>query len=218
MAESVLIVGAGIAGLSAGCYAQMNGFRSQIMELHSIPGGLCTSWKRRGYVFDGGMRYLSGTHPHSKVHELWEELGVLPGRQIHYYDEFTRYEGADGRTFVVYTNIDRLEQYMLELAPQDRDLIEDLADALRQFTRMELPVDLTPSSLQEWMQMGQDMLSVLLPVLRWRSVTVREFAAQFKDSLLREALPQFFHGSHSLPSTLSRGVWVCCWGDFPHAY
>ena len=195
MAESVLIVGAGIAGLSAGCYAQMNGFRSQIMELHSIPGGLCTSWKRREYLFDGGVRYLSGTHPHSKVHELWEELGVLQGRQIHYYGEFTRYEGTDGRTFVVYTNIDRLEQHMLDLAPQDRDLIDEFADALRQFTHMELPVDLTPSSLQEWMQMGQDMLPVLLPVLRWRNVTVREFATRFRDPLLREALPQFFQFS-----------------------
>ena len=141
------------------------------------------------------MRYLSGTCPQSKVHELWEELGLLQGRQIHYYDEFTRYEGADGRTFVVYTDIDRLKQHMLELAPQDRELIDEFADALRQFTRMELPVDLTPSNLQEWRQMGQDMLPVLLPVLRWRNVTVREFAARFQDPLLREALPQFFQFS-----------------------
>jgi phytoene dehydrogenase-like protein len=56
MTESILIIGAGVSGLSAGCYAQMNGYRSQIFELHSIPGGLCTSWKRRGYVFDGGVR------------------------------------------------------------------------------------------------------------------------------------------------------------------
>ena len=30
MPKSILIIGAGIAGLSAGCYAQMNGFHSQI--------------------------------------------------------------------------------------------------------------------------------------------------------------------------------------------
>ncbi len=44
--ETILIIGAGIAGLSAGCYAQMNGYRSQIFELHYLPGGLCTSWRR----------------------------------------------------------------------------------------------------------------------------------------------------------------------------
>ena len=46
--KSVIIIGAGIAGLSAGCYAQMNGLRSQLFELHTIPGGLCTSWRRHG--------------------------------------------------------------------------------------------------------------------------------------------------------------------------
>jgi len=53
MGKSVIIIGAGIAGLAAGCYAQMNGYRSQIFEMHDLPGGLCTAWERRGYVFDG---------------------------------------------------------------------------------------------------------------------------------------------------------------------
>ena len=38
--KSVIIIGAGIAGLSAGCYAQMNGYTSRIFEMHDKPGGL----------------------------------------------------------------------------------------------------------------------------------------------------------------------------------
>lgn len=38
----IIIIGAGIAGLSAGCYAQMNGYRTQIFEMHNLPGGLST--------------------------------------------------------------------------------------------------------------------------------------------------------------------------------
>lgn len=34
------VSGAGIADLSAGCYLQMNGHRTQIFELHDKPGGL----------------------------------------------------------------------------------------------------------------------------------------------------------------------------------
>ena len=41
--KSIIIIGAGIAGLSAGCYGQMNGYRTQIFEMHNLPGGLCTS-------------------------------------------------------------------------------------------------------------------------------------------------------------------------------
>jgi len=39
MSKSVVIIGGGIAGLAAGCYARMNGFRARIFELHDRPGG-----------------------------------------------------------------------------------------------------------------------------------------------------------------------------------
>ena len=50
MENKVNIIGAGIAGLSAGCYLQMNGYDTEIYELHSIPGGLCTSWKIKEFI------------------------------------------------------------------------------------------------------------------------------------------------------------------------
>lgn len=46
-AKSIAIIGAGFAGISAGIYGQMNGYNTQIFELHNLPGGLCTSWKRK---------------------------------------------------------------------------------------------------------------------------------------------------------------------------
>ncbi|MBN1978051.1 MAG: NAD(P)-binding protein, partial [Anaerolineae bacterium] len=42
MNKSIIIIGAGIAGLSAGCYGRMNDYQTQIFELHDKPGGLCT--------------------------------------------------------------------------------------------------------------------------------------------------------------------------------
>ena len=41
--KSIIIIGAGIAGLAAGCYGQMNGYNTQIFEMHDLPGGLCTA-------------------------------------------------------------------------------------------------------------------------------------------------------------------------------
>lgn len=34
----VNIIGAGISGLSVGCYLQMNGYETEIYEKHSLPG------------------------------------------------------------------------------------------------------------------------------------------------------------------------------------
>ena len=53
MKKSVAIIGGGISGLAAGCYAQMNGYDTQLFEMHDKPGGLCTAWDRKGYTIDG---------------------------------------------------------------------------------------------------------------------------------------------------------------------
>ena len=56
--KNVIIIGAGITGLSAGVYAAKAGFKTTILESHIIPGGLSTSWKRKGYLFEGGTLSL----------------------------------------------------------------------------------------------------------------------------------------------------------------
>ena len=66
--RSIIIIGAGFAGLAAGIYAQMNGYRTQIFEMHSLPGGLCTSWQRKGYTIDGCIHWLVGSSPRSSLH------------------------------------------------------------------------------------------------------------------------------------------------------
>ncbi len=193
--KKILIIGAGPAGLSAGIYAQMNGFDSTIFEMHSIPGGLCTSWKRRGYVFDGAVRYLAGIHPEVKGYQLWQELDIFKNTTFHYYDEFTCIEGKDGQKLHLYTNTDKLEAHLLELSPQDKRPIHDLVEGIRDFSRLDLPVNLTASSAQEFAKMGREMLPVLMPTLRWLNVTLPEFAQRFKDPVLREGLPLFFQFS-----------------------
>lgn len=191
----LLIIGAGPAGLSAGIYAQMNGIESTIYEMHNIPGGLCTSWKRRGYVFDGAVRYLAGIHPDTKGYQLWQELGIFEKTRFHFYDEFNCIEGRDGRKLHLYTNIDRLEAHLMELSPQDKRTIHDLIEGIRDFCKLDLPVDLTASNFQELSQMGRGMLPILMPTLRWLNVTLPDFAQRFKDPLLREGLPLFFQFS-----------------------
>jgi phytoene dehydrogenase-like protein len=188
----ILIIGAGVSGLSTGIYAQMNGFQTIIYEMHNIPGGLCTAWRRRGYVFDGAVRYLAGVNPNTKSHQLWEELQILQDTPIHYYDEFVCIEGRDGRKLHLYTDLDRLEAHLLALAPQDEAVIEDFSEGIRDFRRLELPVDLTASDALEFAAMGREMLPILLPTLRWRNITLAEFAQRFTDPFLGEALLHFF--------------------------
>ena len=76
MDKSMIIIGGGLTGLAAGCYGQMNGYRTSIFEMHKIPGGLCTGWKRKGYTIEGALHWVMGTNPETDLYKVWEELGA----------------------------------------------------------------------------------------------------------------------------------------------
>ncbi|MGD8474254.1 MAG: NAD(P)/FAD-dependent oxidoreductase, partial [Anaerolineae bacterium] len=77
--KPLIIIGAGLAGLSAGCYAQMNGYQSHIFEHHHQPGGLAAWWRRGDYLIDGGIHFVMSHKPGTKLHKLYRELGIVPG-------------------------------------------------------------------------------------------------------------------------------------------
>src|SRR4030043_1101950 len=150
MAKKVDIIGAGIAGLSAGCYLQMNGYDTEIFELHDKPGGLCTSWKRGDYTIDGCIHWLVGSGPNDVFYNLWNELIEMKSIRCVDHEEYIRVEDGDGNFISVYTNIDRLELELLEKAPEDKALIKEFINAVRQFSRLNLPIEKAPETYNLW--------------------------------------------------------------------
>ncbi|MCB8968762.1 MAG: NAD(P)/FAD-dependent oxidoreductase [Ardenticatenaceae bacterium] len=197
--KSIIIIGAGVAGLAAGCYAQMNGFDSQIFETHDLPGGLCTAWDRKGYIFDGCIHYLFGSGEGQPFNQTWQELGAVQERPFINHSEFMRITdgtGAAARTFIAYADPDRLEAHMKELSPEDSKLSEGFCDGIRQFTTFDMAMlQEKPRSLltaEEWGQFGLKVMPFALPLAKWGRMSAKEFGDKFKDPLLRRALPQMF--------------------------
>ena len=191
MEKSILIIGAGIAGLSAGCYARMNGYPADIFELHDQPGGLCTSWRRKDYVIDGCLEWLVGSSPASNFYNIWLELGALQGRRIVDHEEFARIQGKGGKTLIFYTNVDRLEKHLLELSPADAAVIKQLTDTIRQLARTDIPLGV-PKEIAAWtdtLKFFWQMRPLLLPFWRWGKTSIQSFSARFQDPFLRETFP-----------------------------
>lgn len=198
MNKSIIIIGAGIGGLSAGCYGQMNGYKTRIFEMHNKPGGLCTAWDRKGYTIDGCLHWLSGSAPGSGLYKLWQELGMIQGQQIFNPERFYRFESADGRVFDFFTDISRLEKHMLEIAPEDNKVIKRTIRAIKSFSRMDMPIDKAPEiySVIDMLKMALSVFPVLGDFSKYSMKTVKDLAESFTNPLLREAwknawLPDF---------------------------
>ena len=89
-AKTMIIIGAGLAGLSTGSFGQMNGYKTRIFEMQAKPGGVCVSWKRRGYTFDYAIHNLFGITPESAQNKLWKQLGALRGLNTYSFKEFVQ--------------------------------------------------------------------------------------------------------------------------------
>lgn len=196
MSKKVVIIGAGIAGLSTGCYARMNGFEAEIFESHSQPGGLCTSWKRGEYMFDGCIHWLTGSSPADSFYELWEELGAVQGTKMIDHEIFQKYRDTDGREFIMYSDIDKLEEHMLALSPPDAENIKLMCGLARKFIRFNFPQTKAYELLNffDTIRMIWRFMPFAKQYNYCNNLTAGDFAERFIDPLLKEAIPKIFGG------------------------
>lgn len=192
--KKVHIIGGGIAGLTAGCYLQMNGYQTRVFELHAIPGGMCTAWKRKGYTFDFCIHWLVGSSPPNGFYKLWNELIDMNALEFVDHEEYIRIEGDEGQELRVFTDVDMLEKEMLRVAPEDRVHIKQLTTAIRKFTRLQMPVDKAPElySFSDGMKLLVKFLPYMGAMRKWGKITAQEFANRCRNPILKKAILYLF--------------------------
>ena len=193
--KSIVIVGAGMAGLSAGYYARMNGYKATILEMHNIPGGLCTAWKRKGYTFDISIHWLMGAKS-GPFHQMWQELGVIESTRFHYRQEMGRLESG-GRTFSFTSDPEQVLAQMLEISPADEKLSREFVSLLFGPGLVSLgslkPAETT--GLFDRIGMVFKLLPFLGILRRCGNQTIQDFAARFTHPFLRDAVRMTIDGA-----------------------
>lgn len=197
----VNIIGAGVSGLAAGCYLQMNGFETEIFEKNPVAGGLCASWKRGGYTFDGCVHWVLGSGPGSEFYKVWKELMNMKSIEFKNHEirtEIVLKSNKDkyGRNiFTLYTNISKLEKYLLDIAPEDTKEINRLIKSMRTIQRYELPpmIEVAPTlrTLKHKIQFIK-LIPLLIFMLRWRKVTNIDIAKKLTNPFLKESFESLF--------------------------
>jgi phytoene dehydrogenase-like protein len=205
--KKIIVIGAGIAGLSAGIYAQKCGFEVTILESHSIAGGICTSWKRGDYLFEGGMHWLAGSSKDEAANKMWRHTGALNDHvPLSYSEPFAEYDHR-GMPIRLYRDVDVTEQRLLELSPADEKEIRRFCDSIRKLKVFADPLsDLRGLKVTKKIRTPLSSLFSLLPVIsvmsRFSKVSREEYANRFSHEGIRELLLSIPGAKQGIPMLL----------------
>lgn len=193
MEKSIIIIGAGIAGLSAGCYGQVNGYRTQIFEMSDKPGGLCTAWKRNGYTFDGCIHSVGGLNPNFKLYHYWNELIDMKKLKFFYHDMLGTVEDEDRNRITIFTDPDKLEKELKSIAPEDTKFIHSFIKSVKKLSRYDLQLS---KPLELWTPLDYYLSQFktapyLIDLIKWRK-SMEDITKKCKSQLLKRALNMDF--------------------------
>lgn len=122
--KSVIIIGAGLAGLATGCYGQMNGFKTRIFEHHTKPGGVAAYWKRKDFMIDGGIHFVMQSPPETSVQVLYHEMGLEKMKIIPITCIGKVIDEETGRSIKVTQDLDRVATDLKSISPKDSKAID----------------------------------------------------------------------------------------------
>jgi phytoene dehydrogenase-like protein len=198
MGKSIIIIGAGLAGLSTGCYAQMNGYRTHIFEHHTTPGGVATAWKHKDYIIDGGIHFLMGHKPGQSTYEMYRELGTAQANRFLDLTIYGRFiDEASGRRIEVTPDLGRLADELKAFSSADVRAIDDLitgAHAMQGFDMGEMGMS-KPSELMSPLDQLKDtwkMRRVFKYFTGRYAKPVANYVRTFHDPWLREVIRNLF--------------------------
>jgi phytoene desaturase len=191
--KSIIIIGGGLAGLATGVYAQACGYRSRIFEHHTLAGGVCTAWKRKGYTVDGCIHWLMGAQPGTFSHRVYEEVGALKFNRLVPVNYYARAFVERSETGIEITSdLDRLVRDVRALSPADGPVIEEVVAAARALAHVDMvnepPELMGPLDNLRWMWRYRKMMRY---VMRY-NLSVGEFCQRIQHPDVRWALTNFF--------------------------
>lgn len=195
MKKKVHVIGAGIAGLSAASYLALNGFEVTLFERRESVGGICASWTHQDYHLDLCSHWVSGCGSASVLYQGWNTLPPLHSIKISYPSEYLCVENVAGEQIRLFTDVAKLEQELLQKAPEDHDRILDLTSAIRKLQHFDLPRLHAPELLSLWQRIKSmgELLPFFTTFQSFGNQTIAEYASSFENPLLQKAI---FHAHH----------------------
>jgi phytoene dehydrogenase-like protein len=187
----VVIIGAGMGGLSCGTLLAKKGLRVLICEQSAKAGGYCVNFQRNGFTFTPAVHYLNEFGPHGQMEEAFQTLG-LP-REIEFCPQDPqRRIITSSFDLTLSTDIDRFENDLSHLFPKERFSIHAYIEEWKRLVKIieDLPLkSLEVISLKEKLHLVYKGLLRGPQIFRYRGKTGQDVLDSFfQDPLLKYLL------------------------------
>jgi len=91
MHYDVIIIGAGLGGLTAGAKLAKEGRSVLLLEQHDRPGGCATTFKRKDFTMEVGLHEMDGLHQGDMKNRIFADLGITERVEFLPVPEFYRF-------------------------------------------------------------------------------------------------------------------------------
>lgn len=198
--KKVIVIGAGVAGLSASIELLNNGYDVFLYEKNNFVGGLCSGFDVKGHYIDACLHWMVGTRDNNKFNMIHRQNHAL-GDDVEIIDLPTlgtyTYEG---QSFTFYKDIEKTEKEWIEKAPEDEKQIRRLMKIIRTVGYLIMYCDAV-SGKKDKMKFFKKIIKSLPEygyILETMRISREQYSKKFKNKALQFTIKNLQYGFSSM--------------------
>lgn len=186
----VVIIGGGIAGLTAGIYARQNGFETEIYEKNAMAGGECTGWQRQGYTVDNCIHWLTGCRESDAINPLWRSIGAIDDSTEFIREPFFYKLDDNGKSLHFWCDLEKARAEFIAAAPEDEKELNSFFNAVKSAECVQIPCEKSMADMNtlEMIKFGMTMAEMGKVIRQYGRDSLADLAARFKNPMVRRIM------------------------------
>jgi phytoene dehydrogenase-like protein len=193
--KHVIIIGAGVSGITAGIYALQKGYSVELFEKNQVAGGECTGWDRKGYHIDNCIHWMIGSKNGSDLNDLYRQTKAIdPDNGIGVHHSSVMYTSTlNGQSLTLYDDLAKTKNEWIALSPEDEQQIKLLFSDCELGMQAVIPAGIPPEQLGSIA--GISLLAKSIPAFRlfshYKGFSTQDLMDRFHHPLIKACISDF---------------------------
>lgn len=185
--RKVLIIGAGLGGLTVGAFLSKNMYEVTVLEQHYVQGGYATCFSRKGNIkFEVSLHSIGDLDEGGKLRTIMEELGAF--ERLDFVKTNNLYVAESKGIKIEAVNRDQYIKVLTDMMPSEKDNIISLIELF-----IELRNEILLINEEKNMEHTVDLFECAPLLLKYYNYSLDQMLAEFTDShLLKELMAQYW--------------------------